>query len=156
MAFQESDVARLEGRILGVEEQLRGVILPGVPDLLARIDLLVETDDELIVIDFKTAKSRWNSGQADSNAEQLLLYAELAGELTPEKTLRLEFAVLTKTKKPDLERHVVSFDSERINRTKRVVGQVWKAITSGVFYPAPSPMNCPTCPFRKPCRDWRG
>jgi len=38
--FQASDFARPEGMILGVEEELRGPVLPGCPDLLARVDLI--------------------------------------------------------------------------------------------------------------------
>jgi hypothetical protein len=46
-AFQASDFARPEGMILGVEEELRGLVVPGCPDLLARIDLIVEGKDGL-------------------------------------------------------------------------------------------------------------
>ena len=54
-AFRESELAQPAGAILGVEEELRGQLLEGTPDLLARIDLLTETEDALTVTDFKTA-----------------------------------------------------------------------------------------------------
>ena len=155
-AFQQSDMSQPEGDIIGVEEQLRGELVPGVPDLLARIDLIVESADAVTITDLKTARSRWSAGQADDAGEQLLLYGELARDLIPDKPVRLEFAVITKAAKPVAERWPVVFDAQRVARTKRVVERTWKAIESGVFYPAPSPMNCPTCPFRKPCRAWAG
>jgi len=96
--FWESPLAHVEGQIIGVEEELRGAIASELPDLLARIDLIVETTDALNVIDFKTSRSRWSSDQAASAGEQLLLYSELARQLSPEKQLRLQFAVITKTK----------------------------------------------------------
>jgi hypothetical protein len=43
--FLRSDFAKPEGTILGIEEELRAAIIPGCPDLLARIDLLIETED---------------------------------------------------------------------------------------------------------------
>ena len=46
---------------------------------------MVETDDELAVIDLKTARSRWSAEQAHDNTEQLLLYSELARHLAPQK-----------------------------------------------------------------------
>jgi hypothetical protein len=55
---QQSAFAQPRGKILGVEEELRGRLVAGCPDLLARIDLLVETDDALVITDFKTARSR--------------------------------------------------------------------------------------------------
>ena len=154
--FLRSDLATPRGRILGVEEELHGEIIPGVPDLLARIDLLVESDEILTVTDLKTARSRWSASQAEDAGEQLLLYSELARQLAPHKHLRLEFAVITKAVKPIAERLPVTLDPLRVARTKQVVGHIWRAIQAGHFFPSPSPMNCPSCPFREPCRAWPG
>ena len=93
-AFRESELAKPVGTIIGVEEELRGPVVAETPDILARIDLLIETNEALTVIDFKTARSRWSDGQAQDQAEQLLLYSELARRLAPGKELRLEFHVL--------------------------------------------------------------
>ena len=154
--FQQSEYAVPTGRIIGVEEQLREEVIPGCPDLLARIDLLTEDGDELVVTDLKTARSRWSQNQANDSSEQLLLYGDLAGRLCPDKQVRLQFLVITKTKQPAITAHTVAFDASRVERTKRVVEHVWEAIQSGTFYPAPSMMNCPTCPFREECRSWCG
>ncbi|QDU59570.1 PD-(D/E)XK nuclease superfamily protein [Planctomycetes bacterium Pan216] len=153
-AFKQSDLANPLGTIIGIEEELRGALLPGVPDLLARVDLLTETSDSLIVTDFKTAKSRWSTHQAEDAGEQLLLYSELAKELAPGKRLRLAFAVITKTTKPVAERCPVSIDADRLTRTRRIVERVWKAIEAGHFFPSPSPIACGSCPYRAPCRRW--
>jgi CRISPR/Cas system-associated exonuclease Cas4 (RecB family) len=154
--FRDSDLANPHGKILGVEEQLRGELIPGVPDLLARIDLIVESDDAVTVTDLKTARSRWSSDQAEDAGEQLLLYSELVRRLVPGKQIRLEFALITKTAKPVAERLPVTYDPQRIDRTKEIVGRVWRAIEAGHFYPSPSPIACGGCPFRKPCRQWNG
>jgi len=154
--FRTSPVAQPVGHVIGVEEELRGAIIPGVPDLLGRIDLLVETADAVIISDLKTSRSRWSREQADDSAEQLLLYSELVKDLVPGKRLRLQFAVLTKTKEPVLDLHEVPADTRRIDRTKRIVERVWRAIDSKVFYPSPSPMQCPSCSFREQCRAWTG
>jgi len=153
-AFRTSPAAMPAGRILGVEEELRGAILPGVPDLLGRIDLLVETDDAVVVADVKTSRSRWSREQVEDSLEQLLLYSELVQAFVPGKTLRLQFIVLTKTKEPAVDVHDSAVEPHRVARTKRVVEQVWRAIEAGHFYPTPSALQCPTCPFRKQCRDW--
>jgi RecB family exonuclease len=154
--FQASSLARPEGRILGVEEELRGPVVAGCPDILGRLDLIVETADALTIIDLKTSKNRWSRNQVEDSAGQLLLYHELARSLAPRKRMRLQFAVLTKAKQPTLELLEVPADRQRIDRTKRIVERVWKAIDAGIFYPSPSAMQCPTCPFRAPCRAWTG
>lgn len=155
-AFQTSDLAQPSGTIIGIEEELREPLVPGCPDLLARVDLLVDTGSELVITDFKTARSRWSQEQADESAGQLLLYSELVQQLDPGKSVRLEFAVLTKAKEPAIDRLSVRHDRQQVTRIKRTIERVWRAILAGNFYPAPSPLNCPTCPFRRPCRAWTG
>ena len=153
-AFQTSTLATPNGMIIGVEEELRGNVVAGCPDLLGRIDLIVETADELIVTDLKTSRSRWSREQADDSAGQLLLYHELAKSIAPRKRVRLQFAVLTKSKEPAVDLHEVSANRHAVDRTKRIVEKVWKAIDNQVFYPAPSAMQCSGCSFRGQCREW--
>ena len=156
IAFQASEFANPNGTIVAVEEEFQGELVPGCPDLLGRVDLLIERGDTWTITDLKTSRSRWSQEQADDSAEQLLLYSELVQQVAPKQTLKLEFAVITKTKEPVVERYDVLIDPRRIERTKRIVSKVWRAIEAGNFYPAPSPMNCPSCPFRVPCRAWQG
>jgi putative RecB family exonuclease len=44
-AFLASPVAGVNGRVLGVEEEIRGRLVDGMPDLYGRVDLLTEGDD---------------------------------------------------------------------------------------------------------------
>ena len=154
--FMENDFARPQGHILGVEEELRGPIIPGCPDVLARVDLIVDAGKELVVSDFKTSKSAWSEYKVDDVAPQLLLYSELVKPMADGKPVKLAFAVLTKTKLPVLTVHNVPLNAQQLARTKRTADRVWQAIQAGHFYPNPSPMNCGTCPYRKPCRAWMG
>jgi CRISPR/Cas system-associated exonuclease Cas4 (RecB family) len=155
-AFQASDVARPAGQILAVEEELRGSVIPGCPDLLGRVDLIVDEGDALIICDWKTARSRWSQEQAEAASEQLLLYSELAKDFAPGKPVKLEFAILTKAREPVVDRHLMPVDPAQVARTKQVVERVWRAIELETFYPAPSAMNCPSCPYRDQCRSWCG
>jgi putative RecB family exonuclease len=155
-AFAASELARPAGRILAVEETLRGPVIPGLPELLGRVDLIVEEPEELVISDWKTSRARYSQDQADDSTEQLLLYAELARDFAPGKRVRLEFAVLTKTKEIVIDRHTAAADPLRIDRTKRIVERVWRSIEAEHFYPAPSTMSCCGCPYRDACRKWPG
>jgi putative RecB family exonuclease len=154
--FLESELARPEGRIIAIEEEMRGELVPGVPDLLGRVDLLLETEDHLIIQDFKTARAAWGPEQADEQAEQLILYGELVRRIVPGKSLKLRFAVITKTKDPKVQVLDTGFDGDRLDRTKQVFKVVWSAIQAGHFYPSPSPMACSGCGYRDHCTAWRG
>lgn len=155
-AFLASPEADVRGRVLGVEEELRGVLVEGVPDLYGRVDLLHEDEDQLVITDVKTSRSRWNADQIEESGEQLLVYSKLASELAPGKKLVTQFLVLTKTKDPVIEEHTTEVQPEKVKRVLASVERVWRAIQSGVFYPAPSVMSCATCGFRTACREWTG
>lgn len=155
-AFLNSDFAHPKGVIVGVEEELRGTVVPGCPELLARVDLLIDTGAELVVSDFKTSRSSWSDEKVDDSSPQLLLYSELVQPIADGRPVKLSFAVLTKTKVPSLTVHEVPLDQRQVERTKRTVERVWQAIQDGHFYPNPSPMNCSTCSYREPCQRWVG
>lgn len=155
-AFLRSDYAHPQGVIVGVEEELRGGIVAGCPDVLGRLDLIIDTGDGLLVSDFKTTRTGWSEGRVKDQAGQLLLYSELAKEMADGRPIRLAFAVLTKSKMPELTLHPVETDPGQIARTKRIVERVWRAIAARNIYPSPSPLHCPTCPYRRPCRRWTG
>ncbi len=130
-AFLTSPAASVQGRVLGVEEEIRGTVVEGVPDLYGRIDLVTEDDDQLVLTDFKTSRGKWSPEQADGASEQLVLSSKLAGELAPEKKLITRFLVLTKTKEPVVEEHLGEVRPDRVARTSASVERVWKAIASG-------------------------
>lgn len=155
-AFLASEHARPSGTVLGVEEELQGPLVATCPEILARVDLVTLEDSAVVVTDFKTSGSRWSDAQLEQNGEQLLLYSELARRLLPGRELRLRFLVLTKTKEPAIERHEVAVDPARVTRLRSVLQRVWQSMEAGIVYPAPSPLQCPGCPYRRACRAWPG
>lgn len=155
-AFLNSPAANVQGRVLGVEEEIRGTLVEGVPDFYGRIDLVTEDDDRLVLTDFKTSRGKWSTEQAEDAAEQLVLYSKLAGELAPGKKLVTRFLVLTKTKEPVIEEHLGEVRPDRVARTVTSVERVWRAVEAGNFYPAPSVVGCTSCGYRAACSGWRG
>jgi putative RecB family exonuclease len=155
-AFLNSPAASVQGRVLGVEEEIRGMLVEGMPDLYGRVDLLTEDSDSLVVTDIKTSRGKWSQEQVEDSGEQLLLYSHLASEISPGKKIATRFLVLTKTREPQIEEHVRELEPGNVKRTLVGVERVWRAIESGVFYPAPSTMNCSCCGYRAACRAWVG
>ena len=153
-AFLSSPAASVQGRVLGVEEEIRGMLVEGVPDLYGRVDLLTEDDDSLVVTDIKTSRGKWSQEQVEDSGEQLLLYSHLASEIAPGKRIATRFLVLTKTKEPVIEEHVREVEPAAMKRTLAGVERVWRAVESAVFYPAPSTVACAGCGYRSACRAW--
>jgi putative RecB family exonuclease len=155
-AFLTSPAASVQRRVLGVEEEIRGMLVEGVPDLYGRVDLLTEDSDSLVITDIKTSRGKWSAEQVEDSGEQLLLYSHLASEISPGKKLKTRFLIVTKTKEPVIEEHVRAVNPAAVKRTLAGVERVWRAIESGAFYPAPSTMNCSSCGYRDACRAWVG
>ena len=59
---------------------------------------------------------------------QLHVYHELVRPLAHGRPIRLEFAVLTKTRLPELTCHQVPPDHHSIERTRRIVARVWEGM----------------------------
>jgi putative RecB family exonuclease len=155
-AFLASPAARVSGRVLGVEQEIRGMLIEGVPDLYGRVDLLTEDSDSLVITDIKTRRGKWSAEQVEDSGEQLLLYAHLASEIAPGKKIAPRLPVLTKTKELVVEEHVREVNPAAVKRTLTGVERVWRAIQSGAFYPAPSTVVCAGCGYRAACRAWTG
>ena len=155
-AFLSSPAASVQGRVLGVEEEIRGLLVQSVPDLFGRVDLLTEDSDSLVITDIKTSRGKWSQEQVEDSGEQLLLYSHLASEISPWKKIATRFLVLTKTREPVIEEHVREVEPAAVKRTLAGVERVWRAIESGVFYPAPSTVGCAGCGYRVACRGWGG
>jgi len=155
-AFLASEYGGVSGRVLGVEEEIRGMLAEGVPDLYGRVDLLTEDADSLVITDIKTSRGKWSPEQVEDSGEQLMLYSHLASEISPGKKIATRFLVLTKTKEPVIEEHVREVEPGNVKRTLAGVERVWRAIESGVFYPAPSVVACSGCGYREACRAWAG
>ncbi|MCE9534329.1 MAG: PD-(D/E)XK nuclease family protein, partial [Planctomycetes bacterium] len=149
--FQASPFARPAGRLIGIEEIRRGSFSSRCPDFVARLDLLIETDEALVVTDFKTARSRWGTAKLLASAPQLFIYHELICDLAAGRPVHLKFAVLTKAKKPVLTEHQVYVTPALLAHTRRTVEATWDAIQKGAFPPNPGPMHCPRCPHQQKC-----
>ena len=80
----------------------------------------------------------------------------LVSEIAPGKKIATRFLVLKKTKEPVTEEHVREVEPAAVKRTLAGVERDWRAIGSGVFYPAPSVMACSDCGYRAACRAWMG
>ena len=72
------------------------------------------------------------------------------------RPIRLAFVVLTKTKTLEVCWHEVQADRRQIDRAKRIVERVWRAVDAGIFSPSPSAMQCPTCASREARPEYTG
>lgn len=154
--FLGSEHAQPAGEIVGIEESLNIRLADDIPSLAARVDLITKEGNELVVTDYKTARSMWSQATAEEHADQLTLYSQAAAPVAEElgTKIRVQFIVLTKAKTPKIEAIRVPVSVDRVDRTKLVVRRVFRAMQARIVYPSPSQMNCTGCPFRQRCERW--
>lgn len=120
--------------------------------LMAIFDLMLLNNGQYSIKEFKTSGQSYSQSQVDTSL-QATCYLHLSRELFVEPT-DLEFLVFVKTKTPKLQRISTTRTEADFKRLGDVVEMVDRAITAGIYFPVESPMNCSTCPYQVPCKEW--
>jgi CRISPR/Cas system-associated exonuclease Cas4 (RecB family) len=142
-------------RILAVEHQFELTLAENLPPLVGRVDLVEEHPDHVLLLDVKTARSRWSAQQVEEHAAQLVLYRLAIEPLAKElgKPVKLGWEIITKGKVPQVERIIVDQPEDATGRQVKIAQEVVRAIEAGIFIPMPG-WACASCPWAGPCRDW--
>lgn len=122
--------------------------------LVAVVDLLNREPTGLAVTEFKTSGRRYHEFEADTTL-QATCYAHAVQQRYGE-TASVKYTVLVKTKKPSIQHLETARTDSDMGRLGDTVAAIERALEAEVFFPVESPLNCSTCPFRIPCRDWTG
>lgn len=120
--------------------------------LIAITDLITEAAQVLTVREFKTSGRAYSASDVESSL-QPTCYVHAIRE-TLGRDANVEYTVLVKTKTPKIQRIQTSRYADDCGRLGDLVQSIQRAVDLGIFYPVESPMNCSTCPYREPCRNW--
>jgi len=143
--------------IVAVEQQMIFPIRNSLGEYLetpmvAIVDLLTRDGGRLAITEFKTSGRSYGNFEVEVSL-QPTSYVNAVWETYGEPAT-VEFAVLVKTKTPKLQRLATVRDESDLGRLGDIVQAVERGIEAQAFYPNATPLNCSTCPYREPCRDW--
>lgn len=144
------NIVCVEQEIVSPVQNSRGQYLE--TPIVAIADLITREPEKLKVREFKTSARAYSETEADSSL-QPTCYVNAVQEVMGESAT-VEYTVLIKTKTPKLQRLPANRSIQDLGRLGDVIENIERAVNAGIFYPIESPLNCSTCPFRKPCRDW--
>lgn len=143
--------------IIGIEQEIiapihnsRGEYLE--TPLVAVADLITEDNEELIVREFKTSGRAYGEMEAETSL-QPTCYVNAVQEAYGHSAA-VEYTLLIKTKTPKVQRLRTVRTDEDLGRLGDIVETIERAVEAQIFYPVESPLNCSTCPYRQPCREW--
>lgn len=120
--------------------------------IVAIVDLITDNEHALKVNEFKTSGRAYSQMEADTSL-QPNTYVN-AVQQAYDRPAEVEYTVLVKTKTPKVQRLDAFRTEEDLGRLGDIIETVERAVQNNVFYPVESPLNCSTCPFRRPCREW--
>ncbi|MBL8822287.1 MAG: PD-(D/E)XK nuclease family protein [Planctomycetia bacterium] len=120
--------------------------------LLTIADLITDSDDGLVVNEFKTSSRTYSNMEVEQSL-QASCYIH-AGEDTWALPTSVRFIIFVKTKQPKIQRLDTIRDANNSTRVGDIVQGIERAIRVDAFYPNESPMNCTSCSYRQPCREW--
>lgn len=143
--------------IIGIEQEIiapmhnsRGEYLE--TPLVAVADLITEGNEELTVQEFKTSGRAYSEMEAETSL-QPTCYVNAVQEAFGHPAT-VAYTVLVKTKTPKIQRLRAVRHEDDLARLGDIVENIERAIEAKVFYPVETPLNCSTCPYRQPCREW--
>jgi putative RecB family exonuclease len=143
-------IIAFEQEILAPLHNSRGEYLE--TPLLAVADLITEGNEELTVQEFKTSGRAYSEMEAETSL-QPTCYVNAVQE-TFGHPATVEYTVLVKTKTRKIQRLRAVRHEDDLARLGDIVENIERAIEAKVFYPVENPLNCSTCPYRQPCREW--
>jgi CRISPR/Cas system-associated exonuclease Cas4 (RecB family) len=143
--------------IIGIEQELIAPIHNSQGDyletpLVAVADLITEDNEELTVCEYKTSGRAYSEMEAETSL-QPTCYVNAVQEVYGHPAT-VEYTVLVKTKMPKVQRLTTVRTDDDLGRLGDIIENIERAVTAGVFYPVENPLNCSSCPYRKPCREW--
>jgi len=145
--------------IIAVEKEMVAPVWNSQGEVLEKplatiIDLMTKDDAGHKITDLKTSSRAYSQMEAELSL-QATCYTNSAFENLG-TIPSFEYTVLVKTQRPYVQRVPTTRTEADLARLGDLVQMVDLAVEAGVFYPVESPLNCSSCPYRKPCREWIG
>lgn len=144
--------------IIGVEQRLLVPLINSSGEYLetplaAVVDLLIRDERQLKVREFKTSGRAYGEMEVETSL-QATSYVNAVWQAYGELAT-VEYNILIKTKTPKFQRLTTARNESDLGRLGDIVESVERAVDQSIFFPIESPLNCSTCPFRQPCRQWK-
>ena len=127
------------------------VDVPGLSKpLIGEFDLVVTDGGDEAIVDWKTASMKWPVGKVERDLQATAFcyaYNRIHG-----RTPLFRFDVFTKAKTPARHQFYTVRSEDELARFVSLANRIEAAISTGVFVPLESCMNCSECPYYDRCK----
>ena len=127
------------------------VEVPGLSKpLVGEFDLVTVDGGDETICDWKTASMKWPNGKADRDLQATVFTYAYQQKYGVNPLFR--FDVFTKAKTPAHHQFYTLRTSDDFDRFVYLAGQIEKSVSTGVFLPLESCMNCAECAYGSRCK----
>ena len=131
------------------------VDVPGLNKaFIGEYDIVVKEGDIPVVVDWKTAASRWPADKAGKDFQSTAFSYAYLQENNSNTIPKFRFDVVTKTKNPNVESHYTQRCEDDLQRFIRIATAIEQAVKREVFIPADTSFGCGDCQFADACKKW--
>ena len=131
------------------------VDVPGLSKpLVGEFDLVVVDGGDETICDWKTASAKWPAGKVDRDLQATAFcyaYNQVHGRMP-----MFRFDVFTKAKTPARHQFYTVRTEAELARFVSLANRIEAAISTGIFVPLESFMNCSGCPYSDRCKRENG
>ncbi len=145
-----TDIVAVEQEIIAPIANSRGQFLE--TPVVSIADLITAEGERLKVTEFKTSGRAYSELEAETSL-QPTFYSNAVHQAYG-RPVEVDYAVLVKTKTPRLQRLNAPRNEEASGRLGDIIENIEHAVKANIYYPVENPLNCSSCPFRQPCREW--
>lgn len=150
VVFDEwQDTCSVKGVAVPFKIEIPGLSKP----LIGEYDLLLEDGDSTIIVDWKTAASKWSASKAGRDIQATAFCYAYTKEHGENPLFR--FDVVTKTKRPGFQRHWTTRTEDDFRRFELLAKRVDEAVNKEVFLPCVTSFSCTACSYANKCKNWR-
>ena len=127
------------------------VEVPGLSKpLIGEFDLVVTDGGDETIVDWKTSTGKWPNGKADLDL-QVSTFTYAYQRINGTNPL-FRFDVFTKAKAPAHHQFYTTRTQDDLDRFVFLAGKIEAAVSTGVFLPVESCMNCTECAYGSRCK----
>jgi hypothetical protein len=120
--------------------------------LIGEYDALIKRDGSYIIVDFKTAASRWPAKKCHKDLQATAYLYALRQSISEQSLFRYD--VITKAKKPTYTGFMTNRTKQDFQRFLELVKVADRIVKDSLFYPHETAFACSGCQYSNSCAEW--
>ncbi|EDM25797.1 hypothetical protein LNTAR_15312 [Lentisphaera araneosa HTCC2155] len=148
-----------EDRVIGTDIAFRVDLKDSMDNVISKpligeYDALIERKGCTVIVDFKTAASRWPADKCHKDLQATAYLYALRQESGHAESL-FRYDVVTKAKKPTMTKFMTNRTQDDFTRFMELVRVADRIVADQLYYPHETAFACSGCQYKGACAQWQ-